>query len=302
MNNIMRKLNLILFAMGIILGLFSCKQKGKLVPRPNHVVVIIYENHKYSQILNSRYAPFITSLMKDAAVFTNSHGVIHPSQPNYLAFYAGSVQNITDDKCLDSVTPFTTKNLGASLIQKGFTFKGYAQGLPEIGSKICKDSLSAITGGTVYGRKHCPWINWQGDKENNIPDSLSLPMTYFPRDFDQLPTVSFVIPDMDNDMHNIGRPGDSAAIARGDNWLKDNMSNYIDWAKKHNSLLIFTFDEDDFTAENRIPTLFIGEQVKPGKYNERIDHFDVLRTIEKMYDLPNSAQDTSAHAITDVWK
>ncbi|MGF7232540.1 alkaline phosphatase family protein [Arachidicoccus sp.] len=298
----MKKTTFALVAFTSMVIFFSCKQKEKTIPRPDHLVVVIYENHKYSQILDSANAPFIASLMKDAAVFTNSHGVIHPSQPNYLAFYSGSVQNCTGDKCLDSVSPFITKNLGASLIQKGFTFKGYAQGLPEIGSKICNDSISALTGGQVYGRKHCPWVNWQGEKENNIPDSVSLPMTYFPKDFNQLATVSFAIPDMDNDMHNIGKPGDSAAISRGDIWLKENMSAYIDWAKKHNSLLIFTFDEDDFTAENRIPTLFIGEQVKPGMYNERIDHFDVLRTIEKMYNLPNSAQDTSAHAITDVWK
>ena len=171
-----------------------------------------------------------------------------------------------------------------------------------MGSKVCYDSVSSLTGGHVYGKKHCPWINWQGSGENQFPDSLSRPMTDFPEDFNQLPTVAFVIPDMDHDMHNIGRPGDSAAIRRGDDWMRENLSAYIDWAKTHNSLLIFTFDEDDMTPQNRIPTLFIGQQVKAGEYAEKINHFDVLRTIEKMYDLPKSFDDTTAHEITDVWK
>ncbi|ANI90793.1 hypothetical protein A9P82_13880 [Arachidicoccus ginsenosidimutans] len=283
--------------------LFSCKSKTTAtIPRPKHLIIVIDENHKYDEIIGSPNAPYITSLSKEAALFTDSHGVIHPSQPNYLAFFSGSVQDVTDDRCLDSVTPYTTKNLGASLIAKGFTFKGYAQGLPSVGSKICRDSVSALTHGTVYGRKHCPWINWQGNGENNFPDSLSLPMTAFPKDFNQLPDVAFVIPDMDHDMHNIGKPGDSAAIKRGDDWLKENLSAYIEWAKTHNSMFILTFDEDDMTATNRIPTFIVGPQVKPGEYAEHINHFDVLRTLEKMYGLPPCVQDTSAHEITDVWK
>lgn len=290
-----------LFLYGSVM--MACNSKPiSEIPRPDHVVIVMYENHKYSQVVGSPNAPYISSLTKDAAVFTNSHGVIHPSQPNYLAFFAGDVQGVTGDECLDSVSPYSTPNLGASLIKKGFSFKGYAQGLPEIGSKICNGPKSELTGGHLYARKHCPWVNWQGTGPNNFPDSVSHPMTDFPTDYNQLPDVCFVIPDMDNDMHNIGKPGDSAAIQRGDTWLKDNLSGYIQWAKTHNSLLIFTFDEDDFTAENRIPTFFIGEQVKAGEYDQRINHFDVLRTMEKMFDLPETMKDTSAHAISYVWK
>lgn len=272
------------------------------VPRPDHVVIVMLENHKYEQVIESKNAPYISSLVKDAALFTNSHGVIHPSQPNYLAFYSGDLQGVTGDECLDKVSPYHTPNLGAGLIQKGFTFKGYAQGLPEVGSTACNGPVSELTGGHLYARKHCPWVNWQGTGENNYADTVSHPMTDFPSDYSQLPDVCFVIPDMDNDMHNIGKPGDSAAVRRGDDWIKANLDGYIQWAKTHNSLLIFTFDEDDFTPKNRIPTFFVGEQVKAGKYNERINHFDVLKTLEKMYDLAPIVKDTSAHAIINVWK
>jgi acid phosphatase len=126
-------------------------------------------------------------------------------------------------------------------------------------------------------------------------------MTAFPKDFDQLPAVAFAIPDMDHDMHNIGNPGDSAAIRRGDNWLKENLSAYVEWAKTHNSLLILTFDEDQFTPNNHILTIFVGDNVKPGKYAERINHYNVLNTFQAMYGL-NVTDTANALVIRDVWK
>ena len=126
-------------------------------------------------------------------------------------------------------------------------------------------------------------------------------MTSFPKDFNKLPTVAFVIPDMDHDMHNIGAPGDAAAIQRGEQWLKENLSAYIQWAKTHNSLLIVTFDEDDFKIVNHVPTIFTGPMVKPGKYNQHIDHYSVLHTIEGMYGL-TVADTTGAKKITEIWK
>jgi len=159
---------------------------------------------------------------------------------------------------------------------------------------------NAVTHAYLYARKHAPWVNWLGDKTNGISPSLSLPMEQFPADFSKLPTVAFVVPDMDYDMHNVTGPGDITAIIKGDKWLKDNLDAYAQWAKKHNSLLIVTFDEDDYSSMNRIPTIFLGAGVKPGKYNERIDHYNILHTLEAMYNLPVT-DTTKEAAIKDVW-
>jgi len=259
------------------------------------------ENHGYDQIIGSDSAYFINRLARQGALFTNSHGVTHPSQPNYLAIFSGNTQGVTGDQCLQDSASFTSPNLAAALIKKGYTFKGYGETMPSPGFLKCYYKISAITGMMLYGRKHCPWVNWIGDKENQIPPTLSQPMTQFPRDFNKLPTVAFVIPDMDNDMHNLAGPGDSAAIVRGDKWLRDNLSRYIKWAKTHNSLLIITYDEDQFTAGNHIPTIFVGEDVKPGKYSERIDHYSILKTLETMYGL-DITNNKDAIAISDIWK
>lgn len=272
------------------------------LPAYKHIIVVIEENHDYDALIGSTNSPYITWLSENGALFTDSHGVSHPSQPNYLALFSGSTQGIVDDKCLMSETPYIAPNLGAALLNKGLTFKGYAETMPSEGYLPCVYKTSTITGQSLYARKHAPWVNWIGTKANDIPASVSVPMTEFPSDYKDLPTVAFVIPNMDNDMHNIGAPGDAAAIQRGDKWLKENISKYAEWAKKHDSLLIVTFDEDDArTAVNQIPTIFYGAHVKTGKYNEHITHYNVLHTLEAMYKLPaDDKQDASV--ITDVWK
>ena len=294
----------ILYNLLIILLLItatSFNQPQPSVPRYDHVIIVLEENHGYNELIGSANAPYINELAKQGALFTQSHGVSHPSQPNYLALYSGSMHGVTNDVCLQSITPYTTPNLGAALIGKGLSFKGYAQTMPSAGFLDCQYGVSTLTGSYLYARKHAPWVNWQGTKANNIPASCSLPMTEFPKDFSKLPTVAFVIPDMDYDMHNIGAPGDDAAIQRGDKWLKDNLDAYVQWAKTHNSLLIVTFDEDDFKTQNQIPTIFAGAKVNPGKYEEKIDHYNVLHTVEAMYSLLET-DSTKATPITNVWK
>lgn len=87
------------------------------LPKPDHIVIAIEENHGYSQIIGSSSAPYINALSKDAysANFTKSYAITHPSQPNYLDFYSGSNQGVTNDNNPPN-DPFITPNLGRQLI------------------------------------------------------------------------------------------------------------------------------------------------------------------------------------------
>ena len=69
------------------------------VPRPDHVVVVVEENHSSTNILGNANAPYINSLANENANFTQSFAVTHPSQPNYLALFSGSTQGVTNDSC-----------------------------------------------------------------------------------------------------------------------------------------------------------------------------------------------------------
>jgi hypothetical protein len=62
------------------------------VPAPAHVVVVIEENHGYSEIIGSSQAPYINTLATQGALFTKSYALTHPSQPNYLGLYHRRVE------------------------------------------------------------------------------------------------------------------------------------------------------------------------------------------------------------------
>ncbi len=280
----------VLFAIQIIFLCLSVPAFSQ-VPKPEHVVVLILENHAFDQIIGSKAAPYINSLLKDkhCALFTNYYAIMHPSQPNYLAIFAGSNFGIDNDD-LPKDLPFTYPNVGAELLAHHLTFAGYSENLPYTG-------FNGIIYGN-YARRHNPWVNWQGAKRNGIPAKLNLPFSSFPKDFKNLPTVSFVIPNVKNDMHDGKDPG---RIEQSDKWIKKNLKRFIDWTKANNSLFIVTFDEDNDLEGNHIPTIFFGQMVKGGSYNEKINHYSLLRTIEEMYHLPFSGESRSAKTIEECW-
>jgi phosphatidylinositol-3-phosphatase len=69
----------------------------------------------------------------------------------------------------------------------------------------------------------------------------------------------------------------------------------------HDSLLIVTWDENDGSPGNQIPTIFAGQQVKPRHYADSITHYNMLRTLEDAYGLPHTGNAASAQPITNIW-
>ena len=308
-------------------------------PAFDHIVVVIEENHSFGDIIGNPAAPNINALAASGANIVNastdpqgnttgSHAVRHPSQPNYLELYSGSNQGTIQDghpgstsEPFSSPPPFTTPNLGAALRNAEFSFATYSQTLPSVG--FDGDSSGA------YMRKHNPVTNWMNDVNptaNQYPSSLNQPFTTFqqiansPGGFANLPTVSFVVPDQNFDMHD-------GTIQDADTWLKQNIiDTYLPWAMTHNSLLIVTWDEDgDNTATNQIPTIIAGAKVKPGNYTETnlnannphvgsptdpgiqtptgtaMNHYNVLSTIEDIYGLAHIGGSLNRRPVADIF-
>src|SRR5258708_36025068 len=90
-------ISVLITLMVLVFGVPSNYAFGQSIPRPDHVVIVIEENHSYAEIIGSANAPYINSLAAMGALFTNSFGVTHPSEPNYLALFSGSTQGVTDD-------------------------------------------------------------------------------------------------------------------------------------------------------------------------------------------------------------
>lgn len=250
------------------------------IPQPAHIVIVVEENRSEANIIGNKSAPFITALAASGANMVQSFAETHPSEPNYLAMFAGSTFGVTSDRC--PVNAGDAPNLGSELLAAGYTFAGFAEGLPAVGSPAC-------TAGK-YARKHVPWANF-----TNVPPANSLPFSGFPMgNYASLPTVSFVIPNNDDNMHD-------GSIAQADTWLNRELSGYANWAVANNSLLIVTWDEDDNSSRNQIPTIFYGAHVVPGNYAERITHYNLLSTIEQMYGLPKTGYAAGAPPIADIW-
>lgn len=251
------------------------------VPSPDHVVVVVFENHAYNQVLGSSSAPYINSLASGGASLTASYAETHPSQPNYYAMFSGDTQGVTDDSC---VAPgfSSAANLASEVTAAGKSWASYNESLPSEGSTTCRSGK--------YAQKHNPWFGF-----SNVPTNTAHTFDAFPTDFSTLPTVSFVVPNLCGDMHD-------CSVSTGDAWLKNHLKSYADWAKTHNSLLLLTFDEDNRLSGNRIPTVLYGQPVQPGSTSgTTYNHYDVLRTLEDMYGTSHAGKAADAKDITGVW-
>lgn len=253
-------------------------KKGAALPRPDHVVVVILENEQRSSIMGSAQAPYLNELAARGANLTQSYGVAHPSQPNYLALFSGSTQGVTSNACPQQFPK--ADNLGHQLLVAGLSFAGYAESLPNVGFTGCASGR--------YQRKHNPWVNF-----SNLPPSVNQPFSAFPRDYHKLPTVSFVSPNMCHSMHD-------CSIRTGDRWMKNHLDGYARWATHHNSWLVVTFDENAGGTVNPIPTIIIGDHIRSGRYAQKINHYTVLRTIEEVYGLPALGYAAAAYPLSKI--
>jgi Phosphoesterase family/PEP-CTERM motif len=258
-------------------------------PSFDHIVIVIEENKSFSQVVgNVGQAPYINNtLVLGGASLTNMYGLTHPSQPNYLQFFSGSNQGVTDNTVPAPGAPFSTPNLGAALLNAGQSFVGYSEDLPGVGS--------TVTTSGDYARRHNPWVNWQSNSPsgNQLPAAVNQPFSDFPSslNYAALPKVSVVVPNNANNMHD-------GTINQGDTWLQNNLADYAAWAKTNNSLLVVTFDEDNSASRNRIPTIFYGANVTAGKtVDSTWTLHNLLRTVEDTYSTTHSGSANDVRSI-----
>jgi hypothetical protein len=248
------------------------------LPRYDHILIVVEENKDFDQVIGNPAAPYLNRLVAEGALLTQMFGEEHNSEGNYFWLFSGDNHGVGFNDKVPAVK-FTDSNLGAALIAKGLSFKGYSQSLPAIGSDI-DVTPPGCHYPCLYGRKHVPWISFANVPDGPTPDtSANLRFADFPADYDK--------------------------------WLAENLDRYYQWAKTHNSLLLVTWDENDNlavnyrgltdpavvqdgsqarrVAQNRIATILAGAQVKPGFVEPTAtNHVTLLRTIEAMYGLARS--------------
>jgi hypothetical protein len=225
----------------------------RTVPHYDHIVIVAEENHGYNAIVGNSNAPYINgTLIKDGALLTNDHDNGHPSLPNYLAMYGGSTFGVTDDNTHHESDP----SLYTVLHDAGYSFTGYV------------DDAGGLT-----DYDHNPWESFpEGTSvEKDWNSSQQTWGALLGGNYNNLPTVSFITPNLNNDMHD-------GTVAQGDTWLKNNLDAYRQWAETHNSLLIVTWDESE--TDEHIATVLDGAGITPGTTDgTNYSHYNLLSTV-----------------------
>ncbi len=250
--------------------------------RFERVLIIVLENQNYGDAIVD---PYLNSLAKQGASFTNFHGLFHPSYPNYLAMIAGKEIPTKGNKQIN----LNERTIADLLNPAGLAWKNYAESYP---GNCFKHPTSGL-----YARKHVPFMSFIQIQEHEC--ECIVPATQLTQDLNtnKLPNYMFYSPDLDNDGHDRG-------LAYGSNWLK----GFLEPLRKNEAfmkgtLIVVTFDESRNDSNNHIYTVLLGDMVKPGEYNENYNHYSILRTVEDNFGLGTLADgDGGAKPVTGVWK
>src|SRR5712691_3377696 len=105
----------------IALALIGCCSQPTHAAPYDHIFIVLLENVGYEAIVGDvADAPYINNtLIPQGTLYSDHHGVSHPSLPNYLALFAGDTLDVTNDDCLPLNGPFPDANLYSVLTAVG---------------------------------------------------------------------------------------------------------------------------------------------------------------------------------------
>jgi acid phosphatase len=235
-------------------------------PTFSHVVLVVEENHSYSEVIGNSSMPYLNSLASQYGLATQYFGNLHPSLPNYFTLIAGQPETVSDT----FTGTVKDDSVITELTKAGKTWKAYEESLPSaayIGPDI----------GT-YVRRHNPFTYLQDVQSSAAQAANIVPFTQLATDLanNALPQYSFITPNVNNDAHD-------GSLAQADAWLSTNIKPLIDNPDFQSSgLLIITFDESNQTdlehGGGHVATLIVSSQAKKGfKSTTMYQHQSTLR-------------------------
>jgi phosphoesterase family protein len=282
----------------------DCHSAGAAAPGTwwfNKVLIIVIENQDYRDVIAD---PNFAALAKRGTSFTNFHGLFHPSYANYLSMVSGRSHWTVDDvqRNFDEKTIADTLKETHSPSGQALTWKNYAEGYPA-GECFLGDTRSSER----YARKHVPFLSFTSIQHSDECRLNVVPADMFRADRrdGRLPSYMLYSPDLDHDGHD-PTSDPPIGLIKASRWLESFLEPLLkDEQFMHETLTVITFDESDakwFPDDNHIYTVFLGDMVRPGTFDQSYNHYNVLRTIEVNFGLPPLADgDGCAQPIADVW-
>jgi phosphatidylinositol-3-phosphatase len=229
-------------------------------PTP-HLVVVVMENKDYAEVVGSVAAPYINgTLIPSGTSWTNFFAVDKPSLPNYLVLTSGTFGSCTADDC--PVQSIDGPNLFSRLEGVGSSWKVYAEGMP---------SPCYLGTHRQYAPRHNPAVYYTslGPSGSNTCVTNDVSMKVLPTDLvnGTLPDLSFVIPDLHNDMHSHWNASPCGPIkdvnhlvCQGDNWLQQWAPQILSDGGRNDVTLVLAWDEggDTTGGGGHAPLIVVG--------------------------------------------
>jgi hypothetical protein len=242
----------------------ACGKPGASPRRYDHVVWIVMENKSYKDLIGSSPdSAFIRLVAAGCGAATNFHAEAHPSLPNYIAMTSGSTHGIRDD-----ANPSAHRVKGPSIFsQLGGRWRALQESMP----KPCARTPSGL-----YAPKHNPAAYY-----TRIARACSKQDVRLSSRPDLSARFTFITPNLCHDSH-------SCSVRTGDRYLAALVPKIVKSAEYRagKTALFITYDEDDGSASNQIPTVVVAPHVRPGtRPAARFTHYSLLRTTEDMLGL-----------------
>jgi len=263
------------------------------VPTFDHVYLIIMENREYGSIVGNSNAPYLNSLIARYGLATNYDAISHPSQPNYVALFAGSTLGVTSDGHYD----LDATNLADQIEAAGKSWHVYEQNYPgdcsPVGSALGGVDLTGLAG--FYFRKHNPAISFT---DISVQPTRCAAITSLASFDPSAANFEMIVPNTFNDMH-------SAPAATGDAFLKDFVPLIAGSPSFTDSLLAITWDEgtSNVGGGGQVATLVISPLLSRSGMQSSLahDHYSLLRTIEDGLGLPCLSNSCQANDLSEFF-
>ena len=286
-----------------------------------HVLVIMLENQYRSYVMQN---PYFKRLARQGICLSNSFGVMHPSQTNYIASIAGELCNVT----LDSAPAPLPQRTIVDLIEEsplGLTWKAYMQSYtpqnaPWSPTLEPQDEYP-------YVIKHNPFSSFANIQQSSARWERIQGEDAFWVDIKNgtLPNYAWFTPNMWNDGHYLTgtheEPEERAPklVDQTAAWLESFLGDLRfpgpDSLLPPRTLVVITFDEADFKKSyeggseymvydgpNQIYTVLLGDMLQPGEQAEGYNHYSLLRTIEENFQLGSLGKnDASSNWFQFLW-
>jgi phosphatidylinositol-3-phosphatase len=262
------------------------------VPAADHVVLVVLENHSFSDVIGSSSMPYFNSLASQHSLAANYFADAHVSLSDYFLLSTG-MEETNDNNFAGTVSD---DNIARALTAAGKSWHAYMESIPSAG----------YTGGDVfpYLKHHDPFVYLQDVLSSAQQSSNVVPFSQMATDLASgtLPAFSFVVPNAENDAHSC--PGqeptcpDSGKLQKTDDWLRTNIDPIISSPAFGNGVLIITWDEgninDTANGGGQVATVIVGSHVKTGF--QSMTFFQHESTLRLIMDLLQVADHPGASA------